>query len=150
MSFQEILAKYVNHREGGGKVRRHFTVLPRLLFTQPSPTERLFTSRNVRGSTRAVVSQPPPSRVSSVPEKGCPFCLYHFSHATVFARLVASQRGYLIHLAMQLQQHVMQGKERGRIALFTSSPDFFWIIVPFCPQSQCKPRLQNQSFDVYT
>jgi len=131
----------------GGKVRGHFTTLPRVLFPQPSPTDRWFTSGNLPGHTQAGISQPPLSRVSSVSEKGWPFCPYHFSSATIFATLVASQRGYLIHLAVQLQQHVMQGWESGRINLFTSNPDFFWTKVPLCPQFQCKSKLQNRSFD---
>lgn len=97
------------------EVRGQFTILPKVLFPQPSPTERWFTPRNVLGHTQAVVSQPPLSRVSSVPKKGCPVSPYHFSSAAGFARLAASQRlPDPSRCAAATTHHAREGKGQNR------------------------------------
>lgn len=101
LSFQKILAEYVNDQEGGGEVRGHFTVLPRVLFPQLSCTERW----SPQGTSPAIISGFIAFFLQSQLcfQKGLPlFVLSIFSSAAVFATLVASQRGYLIHLTVQL------------------------------------------------
>lgn len=105
------------------RYKRTFHVLLRVLFPRPSPRDRWFTSRNIPGLTWSMVSEPALSRASSDPEKGCPFCPYHFP-TPLFLQGWLPARSYLVHLTVQLQ-HVMQGKWRARIDLFTSNLDFF-------------------------
>lgn len=147
LSVQEILAEYVNGWEAGADIKGHFTFSSGCY----SPSLLPGTDGSPQGTSLALLRAWFQSQLSSesalILKRAAPFA------PTIFQRHYFCKGGCQPEVTWSISlcscnNMSCKGSEGPESTFLLAIQIFLWIKMPLYPQFQCKPILQNQSFDV--